>query len=463
MQDMHYDTIIIGAGITGCAAARSLCRFKLNILILEAEDDISSGATKANSGIVHAGYDCHPGTLKAKLNVAGAAMFPKIAEELRFPFKVNGSLVLCFDKNEHENLVELYNRGVTNGVPDLHLLTADEAYKIEPALADGLYSALWAKTAAIVSPYEAAIAMAENAASNGVEFLFNAGVTNITADNNFTVTSKAGVFTAETVINAAGVCSDIINNHISEKKEKLQPQRGEYFLLDNAYGGYIKNTLFPLPGPLGKGVLVAPTADGNIIVGPNAEDINDGFDTQTTAAGLAEVSGKANMCVKGLPLNGSITNFAGIRAKHGSKDFIINEPVPGFFNALGIDSPGLSAAPAIGEILCGMVTEKLKPKENTNYNPIRGEAMRFSELPFEKQAALIKENPQYGNVVCRCETVTEAEVVSAIRRPLGARTLSALKRRTRCQMGRCQGGFCSLKLGEILSRELGKAEETVWT
>jgi len=465
-QSKHYNTIIVGAGISGCAAAWALGKYKLKTLVLEAQDDVACGATKANSGIVHAGYDCVPGTLKARLNVRGAEIFPTLAQDLEIPYKVNGSLVLCFSKDSHSQLEELYQRGQANGVPGLQLLSAKEAYKMEPNLAPGLYSALWAKTAAIVCPYEATIAMAENAAENGVEFLLNTAVTKISkgtgAETLFTIETENGIFTSDTVINAAGVSADSINNFVAKKHEIL-PQRGEYYLLDKAHSGFVNCTLFPLPGPKGKGILIAPTTHGNIIVGPNAEDISDKADTATTRAGLDEVMQGVGLTVKDLPIWGRITTFSGLRAKHVSKDFVIDQPVPGFINALAIDSPGLSAAPAIGEMLTGMVTEILKPEPKPEYKSKRPAIKRFSHMSFEEQAALIKENPRYGQMVCRCEMVTEAEVIESIRRPVGARNLAAIKRRTRAQMGRCQGGFCSPKLAEILAKELGISEESIWT
>ena len=468
MSNKHYDVIIIGAGISGCTTARALSRYQLKTLVLEAQDDISCGATKANSGIVHAGYDCLPGTLKAKLNVKGSALFPKLAEELDIPFMVNGSMVLCFHENEHHILKELYERGQLAGVPDLVILTGEEAYKIEPNLAPGLHSVLWAKSAGIVSPYEAAIAFAENAAENGVEFLLETTVCKVISnDSGFTVETQKEVFSANVVINAAGVEAGNIHNFVAAdrgiKEEFILPQRGEYYLLDNVHKGFVNNTLFPLPSAKGKGVLIAPTVDGNILVGPNAEDLKDGHDTRTTKAGLDTIVEKAKGSVANIPIQGRITTFAGVRAKHESKDFVINEPVPGFINALGIDSPGLSAAPAIGEMIAGMVVNKLEPALNQNFNPRREAIKRFSLLSFSEQEALIEKNPKFGHVVCRCETVTEAEIVEAIHRPVGARNLHALKRRTRAQGGRCQGGFCSLRLTEILARELNISEESIWT
>ena len=467
----HYDTIIIGAGVVGCAAAWALSRYQLNVLVIEAQDDIACGASKANSGIVHAGYDCEPKTLKAKFNVEGSAMFPALAKELDIPFKLNGSLVLCFNAEEYPLLEALYQRGLTNGVPDLQLITAEKAYQLEPNLAPGLHSALLAQSAGIVSPYEATIAFAENAAQNGTVFLLDTPVTKVTHSHSqpFVIETPKGSFCADTVINAAGVDSDTIHNYVANYTETILPQRGQYYLLDNAYQGFVNHTLFPLPGPKGKGVLIAPTVDGNTLIGPNNEnlskalDFNDRHDTQTTRMGLNEILEKGKQSVANLPIYGSITTFAGIRAKHAAQDFVINEPVPGFINALGIDSPGLSAAPAIGKELARMTAAKLNAALNPGYNPRRVGIRRFSQLSFEEQAALIQENPKYGHVVCRCETITEAEIIDAIRRPVGARNLAGLKRRTRAQMGRCQGGFCSLKLAEILAKALNISEESIWT
>jgi len=470
-QPKHYDTIIIGAGIVGCATARALSRYRLKVLVLEAQDDIACGASKANSGIVHAGYDCKPGSLKAKFNVAGTAMFPSLSKELDFPFRANGSMVLCFHEEEHAKLEELYERGKANGVPGMKLLTAEEAYKMEPNLAPGLHSVLWAEFAGVVSPYEATIAFAENAADNGVEFLLEAAVTKLSGggDNPFTVETSKGTFSADTIVNTAGVEADNIHNFIADKKEELLPQRGQYYLLDNAHKGFVSNTLFPLPGPKGKGILIAPTVDGNILIGPNAEvlsdenDFKERSDTKTTWMGLKEILDKGGQSVKDLPYWSRITTFAGVRSKHKDEDFIIEEPVPGFVSSVGIDSPGLSAAPALGEHLAKMVTDNLKPEADPAFNPKRTGIKRFNSMTFEEQAALIEKNPDYGQIICRCETITEAEIIESIRRPVGARNHAAVKRRTRAQMGRCQGGFCSIKIGEILSRELGISEESIWT
>ncbi|MCL2016499.1 MAG: NAD(P)/FAD-dependent oxidoreductase [Defluviitaleaceae bacterium] len=479
-----YDTIIIGGGIVGCAAAWALARYELKVLLLEANNDITCGATKANSGIVHAGYDCVPGTLKAKLNADGAKMFPKLAKQLDFPFKVNGSLVLCFDKAEHSHITELYDRSQKNGIPDVEIISAEQAYKLETNLADGLHSALHAKTAAVISPWEAAIAFAENAATNGTDFLIETKVTNITRKNSiFEVHTAQKTFTAKTIINAAGVFSADVHNFIADnadnsnnpdnpdnpEQENIILQRGQYFLLDSAYKNFVQHTLFQLPDNNGKGVLIAPTADGNVIVGPNSENISPETDftapedVKTTRKGLAEVLEKAAAAVKNLPINGNITTFAGVRAKHSSKDFVINEPIAGFVNAVGIDSPGLSAAPAIALMLADFITKRLQPAQKANHTPTRTAIQRFGELSFAEKQKLIAKNPKYGHIVCRCETVTEADIIDAIRRPVGAKNLDAIKRRTRSQAGRCQGGFCSLKLTDILQNELGLSEEKIWS
>jgi len=483
------DIIIIGGGIVGTAAARELSRYRLKILLIEREADIAVGATKANSGILHAGYDCHPGTLKAALNVKGLAMYKSLTKELDIPCRINGSLVVSTGGDGPAKLKALYERGLTNGVTEMDLLTAREALALEPNLNPSITGALRAKTAGIISPYEAGIAFAENAAENGVEFLLETTVTNITADKNglFTVSTHGATtnsqhhhLQAKIVINAAGIESAAMHNFMSPHKESIAPQRGQYYLLDNTQRDLVKHTIFQLPTHLGKGVLVVPTVDNNILLGPTAEPPEDngatkeaacvclsGFlrqaqtPTNTTAEGLREALEKARLILKSVPISDRITAFAGIRAKHASKDFIIEETHPGFINAIGIDSPGLTAAPAIAEKIAAMAAARLQPKTNPNFKPQRIGIQRLRQLPKARQAALIQQNPAYGRVVCRCETITEAEILEAIRRPPGARNLDALKRRTRAQMGRCQGGFCLTKLVELLSRELGIQETDI--
>ena len=469
-----YDIVIIGGGIIGTAIARELSRYKLKILLIERESDIAAGATKANSGILHAGYDCHPGTLKAALNVKGLAMYAKLTKELDIPCRINGSMVVSTGKDGPVKLKALYERGLTNGVTDMELLTAQETLSLEPNLNPNITGALRAKNAGIISPYEAGIAFAENAAENGVEFLLETTVTGIDADKNgYTVLTKhtnpqfkdmstnQPPLSAKIIINAAGIESATIHNYVNPREEAISPQRGQYYLLDNTQRDLVSHTIFQLPTHLGKGVLVVPTVDYNILLGPTAEPPEDKTATNTTASGLQEALDKAHLILKTVPIRDRITAFAGIRAKHDNKDFIIEETLPGFISAIGIDSPGLTAAPAIAEKITAIATARLQPKTDPHFKPERKAIRRFRELPKAQQAALIKQNPAYGRVVCRCETITEAEIIDAIRRPIGAKNLDALKRRTRAQMGRCQGGFCLTKLVELLSRELGIPETAV--
>ncbi|MCL2528329.1 MAG: NAD(P)/FAD-dependent oxidoreductase [Defluviitaleaceae bacterium] len=476
-----YDVIIIGGGIVGTATARALSRYCLKILLIERGADICVGATKANSGIIHAGYDCQPGTLKAELNVKGSNMYPRLAQELDIPYRNNGSMVISTEDDGPKKLQALYEKGLKNGVTGMALLTTQEVLAMEPNLTHHVKGALRAKTASVISPYEAGIAFAENAAENGVEFLLETEVTGIEADSNggyqVATAMKPGRYTAvhgfysqikpnipikaKVIINAAGIESATICNYVNPSKESITPQRGQYYLLDNTQRDLVKHTIFQLPTNLGKGVLVVPTVDYNILLGPTAEPPEGPTATETTAEGLNEALYKAGLLLKSAPIYDRITAYAGIRAKHSGKDFIIEEAAPGFISAIGIDSPGLSAAPAIAERIAALATSRLQPKLNPAFEPRRIGIKRFKELSLAEQTAIIKENPAYGRVVCRCETITEGEITEAINRPLGARNLDAIKRRTRAQMGRCQGGFCKIRLIEILGKELGIPETAV--
>ena len=462
------DVIIIGGGIVGCATARFLSRYKLQVLVLERETDIGTGATKANSGILHAGYDCHQGTLKAALNVKGVEMYPRLARELDIPYRINGSMVLSYHQDGVEDweLKKLYARGGINGVSGLKILSGEDARKLEPNLNRSVTAVLRAETAGVISPYEAAIAFGENAVQNGVGFSLDTTVIGISRGEGYIVSTNRGNFCAKVVVNAAGVESGHVYNMARHNmdcfhEEEILPQRGEYYLLDNTQRDLVKHTIFQLPTHLGKGVLIVPTVDNNIMLGPTADFIEDGNDTSTTRKGLADILEKVALSLNQVPIRDRIANFAGVRAKHESKDFVLEEPQPGFINAIGIDSPGLSAAPAIAAYLAEIVLSRLQPAENPDFNPHREGIKRFRELLPERQEYLVRKNPDYGRIVCRCETITEAEVIQAIHRPIGAKNLDALKRRTRAQMGRCQGGFCTIRLIEILSRELGVPETAV--
>ena len=454
------DVIIIGGGVVGCSVARELSRFDADILLLERGNDVSVGTSKANSGIVHGGYDAKPGTLKAKFNVAGNAMFDALARELDFPFKRNGSMVLCFDKADIGKLLELKEQGVKNGVQGLYVLEGYEAVKaMEPYGSENVVAALVVPNGGIVSPYEMTIAYAENAATNGVEFRFGSEVTAIDRiDGGLQVTCADG-FTAQAkyVVNAAGVYADVINNMISPDKMHITARKGDYELLDKTCGYMASHTLFQMPTKMGKGVLVTPTCHGNILVGPTATDVTDKDDVATTPEELASAFDRALLTMPSLNRRNIITQFSGLRAHLDTDDFVIGESaaVKGLYNVAGIESPGLSSAPAIAVHVAEEIAKKLSLGKNANFVAERKGIPHFATLSDEERQKLVAENPLYGRIVCRCETVTEGEIVEAIRRKPGAVDMDGVKRRTRQGMGRCQAGFCTPRVMEILSRELG--------
>ena len=452
------DVVIIGAGVSGCAIARELSRFALDILVLEKEEDVCCGTSKANSGIVHAGFDAPAGSLMAKLNVAGSKAMEALSKELDFPYRRNGSLVLMTRPDQRDALEALLENGRKNGVEGLEILDRDALLAMEPHLSDEVLAGLYAPTGAIVCPFGLTIALAENAAANGVEFQFDSPVTGLSRTGDFwTVETPTMTVQARTVINAAGVHAGDIHGFATGENMKIIPRRGEYFLMDHTVGNYVNSTVFQLPGPMGKGVLVTPTVHGNLLVGPTAADQPQRDLTATTAEGLAFAQDMARKSVPGLPLRDVITSFVGLRAHlaEGDDDFRVGQPVPGYFEALGIESPGLSSAPAIGAYLAEQAAAYLNAAEKPDFAPLRRDIVHLRELPFEERQRLAAENPAYGNIVCRCEGISEGEIVDAIRRTPGARSLDGVKRRVRAGMGRCQGGFCTPRVMEILSRELG--------
>lgn len=452
----EYEVIIIGGGVSGCAAARELSRYDIRACVLEREEDVCCGTSKANSGIVHAGYDAPVGSLKAQMNLRGNEMMELLSEELDIPFVRNGSFVICKSEDELPGLQELYDRGRANGVKGLQILGRDEVLKKEPNAAEDVYAALYAPTGGIVCPFELNIALAENAYANGIEFRFNTEVQEIRQFNEgYELITDQGSFFAWFVVNAAGVYADRFHNMVSGRKIQITARRGDYCLLDKSAGSHVKSTIFTLPGKLGKGVLVAPTAHGNLLLGPTAVDIEDKEGTNTTREGLEQVLGRVGMNAKNLPLRQVITSFAGLRAHEAGDDFIIEEleDAPGFIDCAGIESPGLTSCPAVGERIAGILRERMGLSKKESFNPVRKGIVKPQTLSKEERARLIKENPAYGNIICRCEMITEGEIVDAIRRPLGARSLDGVKRRTRAGMGRCQAGFCSPRVMEILARE----------
>ena len=457
------DIIIIGAGVSGSAIARELSRYQANILVLEKEEDVCCGTSKANSAIVHGGFDARTGSLMAKLNVRGSNLMEQLSKDLDFHYDRCGSLVLCMAEEDRPKLRKLYEQGVANGVKELRIIEREELLEMEPNVSDDAVAALWVPSGAIVCPFGLNIALAENAAANGAAFAFNTQVTGLEqVEGGWLVHTSQGDFLSKVVINAAGVHAGQIHNLVSEDKMDIINRRGDYYLLDKT-AKCVSHTVFTLPNRMGKGVLVSPTVHGNTIVGPTAIDIPDPENTATTAAGLQQAGEKASYMIKNLPLRQVITSFAGLRAHHPDHDFIIEEVAgaPGFVDVAAIESPGLSASPAIGEYVAEMVKDMLKLTEKEDFIPTRKGILNPAALSLEERNALIRENPAYGQIICRCESVSEGEILDAIHRPLGARSLDGVKRRVRAGMGRCQGGFCAPRVMEILARELGIPETEV--
>ena len=452
-----YDAVIIGGGAVGCAVARYLSRYRLDICLVERGEDVCVGTSKANSAICHAGFDAPLGSAKARFNVEGSRMMEGLSRELDFPYRRCGSLVLCFDEAELPHLRELLDRGVQNGVEGLELLDKAALHALEPAVSDKAVAALWAPTGAILCPFGMTVALAENAAANGCVFRFNTEVSRIERRGGFFRLHTGGDFIdARVVISAAGVHGDALHNQLCEEKVTIVPRRGEYCLLDRTCGQLVRHTIFQLPSAMGKGVLVTPTVHGNLLVGPTAVDQPDKDRTATTAEGLRAVAETAAKSVENLPMRDVITSFAGLRTHLSGPedDFIVGESADGFFEAVGIESPGLSSAPAIGRYLAELAAEKLHAAEKEDFIAQRRDIPHPREMDFAARQALIARDPAYGQVICRCEGVTEGEIRDAIRRTPGARSLDGVKRRVRAGMGRCQGGFCGPKVMELLSREL---------
>lgn len=450
-----FDVAIIGCGVIGAATAYTLARYQLKVLVLEAENDVADGTTKANSAIIHAGYDPEPGTRMARLDVLGNRLAGEICERLDVPFKRNGSLVLAFSEEEIPHLKKLYSNGVANGVPGIRLLDADQVRELEPNLSDRVVAALYAPSAGVISPWEYALAMAQVAVRNGVRLERGSRVTAIRKleGEGYELHTETGDYQARRVINAAGLHSEEIHNMVAPPSFHIQPTRGQYYLLDKSEGSRVNCVIFQCPTKLGKGILVSPTVHGNLIVGPDAELV-DGDDTSTAAAALEQVAELGRKSVPSVDLRASIRNFAGVRANSDRGDFVIEEAAPGFIDLAGIKSPGLSSAPAIAleavELLKGT---GLELREDPDFVDGRRRP-RFKELSEAEKRALIAKDPAYGRVICRCETVTEGEILEAVRAPIPPVSVDGVKRRCSAGMGRCQGGFCGPRVLEILSREL---------
>ncbi len=455
------DVLIIGCGVTGAAAAMELSRYKLSVTVLERENDVSLGSTRANSAIIHAGYDPKPGTLMARLNVRGNELTRKLCADLDVPCRQCGSLVLAFSDKDEATLRELLDRGEKNGVPGLEILSGDEVRRREPNLAGTVTAALWAPTAAVCSPWELCLAMAETAVKNGADLRLDTAVTGLErTGDRWLVHTNTGDFEARYVLNAAGVDADTVHDMAAPHDFDIRPSRGEYYLLDKSEGGRVNTVVFQCPSERGKGVLVSPTVHGNLIVGPNAEP-SPRHDTSTTAEGLDFVKETAKLSVPNIDFSQSIRNFAGVRANSGRDDFVIGFAAPGFLDLAAICSPGLTSAAAIGEYAAELLQKDgltLEKKDTFLYGRKR---TRFKELSDADHAALVARDPAFGRVICRCETVTEGEILECLRAPIPPRSVDGVKRRVNAGMGRCQGGFCGPRVVELLSRELKLSPEEI--
>lgn len=474
---MDYDVAIIGAGVIGAALFRELGKFRLSTVLIEKENDVALGSSRANSAIVHVGYDPPNGSFMARFNVQGNRMYPKLCEDLSVPFRMNGSLIVALSDEELPHLQALYENGKRNGVEKLEIIDADAVRNLEPNLKEDVRGALVAPTGGIVGSYEFTTALAENGVVNGGDVLLNSEVVKIeklaadgtalddkNADGFFSITFANGKsVNARFLVNAAGVYSDAVQQLVGNKRFSVKPRKGEYFILDKRQGSLVDRTIFMCPSKLGKGVLVSPTVHGNLLVGPDAQDGDDKEDVSTTKQGLDFVREMSKRLSDKVDFSDSIRNFAGLRALPDGKDFIIeiDPDVSGLINLAGIKSPGLTSAPAIAEYAVDLLSNSgLELKEKDDFNPNRDE-IRFTSLSDDEKAELIAKDSRYGRIICRCEEITEGEIVDSIRRPLGARTLDGVKRRCRPGCGRCQGGFCGPRVLEILSRELGVPRESI--
>lgn len=467
-----FDIAIIGAGITGSAIARNLSRYNLKTVVLEKGVEVCQGTTKANSAIVHGGFDAYEGSLKAKLNVLGNSLYPSLCKDLNVEFKQNGSLVLAFDDKDLSHIKELYERGLKNGASGLEIIDGNKVKEIEPNVSENVVGALLCKSSGIVCPFNLNVALMENAIDNGVKLNLQSEVIDIkkvTSDNEeyFEIKTVKGFIKSKYVINASGLYSDKINNLIGGDEFYIIPRKGEYKILDKVEGNKAVHTLFTCPTEKGKGILVTKTVHGNLLVGPNSEQVNL-EDITTTKSGLREIMDKALKSVQNIDFSKTITSFAGIRATPNTGDFMIfeSEKSKGFINVAGIESPGLASAPGVAVYVEGILKDIIardnKSLElNTNFNPIRIKNKPFSQMTNDERISAALKNPKHKTIICRCENVTEGEIIDAINRPCGARTVDGVKRRVRPGMGRCQGGFCGPKVVEIIARELNISVEDV--
>lgn len=453
-----YDVAIIGAGIAGCSLAYELGKYQIKAVLIEKENDVSVGTTKANSAIIHGGYDPLPGSKMAKYNVAGNAYIKELCAKLDIPYKQIGALIMAFSEADERTLEELKSRGIKNGVEGMEIWDKERLHREEPHVSQAARAALYSPNVGIVSPWELALALAEVAAENGVEVKLNTEVKNIKKiETGYSIETNQGSIEAACVCNAAGVFADQVNEMVNDAAFKIEPNKGEYYLLDKSQGNLVHHVIFQCPNENGKGVLVAPTVHGNLIVGPDSQPTSR-EDVSTTAEGLCYVRNTALKSIPDINFRESIRNFAGVRARTKEDDFFVYEDPKNhlFYNIAGMASPGLSSAPAIAlDVVEMMKTSGLSLTKKEACVDTRN-VVRFREMNNEERKALIEAHPEYGKIICRCETVTEGEIIDAVHRPIPAVSIDAVKRRCNAGMGRCQGGFCGPRVQEIIARELKK-------
>ncbi|HAV43681.1 TPA: FAD/NAD(P)-binding oxidoreductase [bacterium] len=469
-METEYDIVIIGGGVIGCGIARELSRYQINILLVERENDVARGTSGKNSGVIHSGFDPPVGTLKARLNIEGNKLFKRLCQELDIPFNFIGKLVVVKDKTEIEDLKILKRRAKANGVPSAEIISSEELRQLEPNVE--AQAALYLPTAGITLPYLLNIALAENALSNGVKIHLNEEVKAILRKSTgFLVKTTKGVYRTRWVINAAGLYADQVAKMVGIKEYRLYPCRGEYYILDKRFSGLVTRMIYPVPPKTsgGKGIHLTPTIEGNILVGPSAEYIRNREDVRTTLPVAKKLFREARQFVSKLPSGDVIARYAGVRCKvlpsktPGFTDFLIEEDsqVKRFINLIGIESPGLTAAPAIARMVAEIIDRREGLRPNPTFNPRRVGIKRFDRCSLKERFQLVTEDPDYGEIICRCENVTRAELIQAIRNPLGVRTLSGLKYRARVMMGRCQGGYCLFRIVDVLKELYPEGEITL--
>ena len=461
---MIYDVIIVGGGVIGCAIARELSKYKLRTVLLEKNNDVCNETSAANSAIVHSGYDPLPNSLKAQMNVLGNSMYPQMCKELDVPFIQNGSLTIATTDDEMNTLLSLQKRANENKV-ETKILSSEEVLKLEPQLNKDIKGALFAPTCGIVNPFELTVALMENAMDNGVELLLNHEVNNIKINENsvsvFCKNDKE--LECKVLINAAGLFADDINAFVDKDSFTITPRKGQYFVLDHFDLNFVKHTLFMVPSDKGKGVLVTPTTSGNYLIGPSSDFVDDKQDLSTTKDILDSVRSQASRIIENIPYANLIRQYSGLRAVSSTGDFIIehSKVSKNLINVAGIQSPGLASCPAIALKVVELLKECMPLNVNEEFNPIRRKVYRLKEMSLEDKNKLISENPQFGHIVCRCEKISEGEIVDCIHRNCGATTVKGVKKRCRPGFGKCQGAMCEASVIKILARELKKDESEI--